>query len=85
MSSRQLFACSTKIHFPFFLQMLITLDHAYMSNEIHSFIESEIVSSSCNLQPNFCSRSSFLFASFNLGSWIIKVPSYTLNMYLAIR
>ena len=74
-----------KFIFLFSLQMLITLDHAYMSNEIHSFIESEIVVVQFTTQFLLCS--SFV-CQFNLGSWIIKVPSYTLiyiDTYLAIR
>ena len=63
--------------------MLITLDHAYMSNEIHSFIESEIVVV-VQFTTQFLLCSSFV-CQFNLGSWIIKVPSYTHNMYLAMR
>ena len=45
-----------------------------MSNEIHSFIESEIVVVQFTTQFLLCS--SFV-CQFNLGSWIIKVPSYT--------
>ena len=81
--TKVVFACSTKIHFPFSFRCLLpqTMHTCQMK---YTVLQSPKLQQ-CNLLPNFCS--SFV-CQFNLGSWIIKVPSYTLiyiDTYLAIR